>query len=288
LNQEAPPAAAIHAASSDRLPAVVRLLGVALDAVTLEEAVQRIGAGLAAGQGGWVITPNLDILRRLVREPECARLCQMATLRLADGMPLVWASRLQGTPLPARVAGSDLIWSLCRWAAADGRSVFLLGGNPGTAEAAAVQLAARSPALRVAGTECPAMGFERDEAYLSSLKSRLVSLQPDIVFVGLGFPKQERLIEELRGVLPRAWFLGIGVTFSFVSGEIRRAPRWMRSPGLEWIHRLMQEPGRLAKRYLVHGVPFGVVLVAGSLVQRARGTGRPASGGIKGTSDRCP
>lgn len=220
-----------------------------------------------------MITPNLEIVRRLVREPECARLCEATTLRLADGMPLVWASRLRGTPLPGRAAGSDLIWGLCQRAAADGRSVFLLGGNPGSAEAAAAELVRRSPGLRVVGTECPAMGFERDEAYLARLRGRLVALRPDLVFVGLGFPKQERLIAILRPALPGAWFIGVGVTFSFVSGEIRRAPRWMQATGLEWLHRLAQEPGRLAKRYLVHGVPFGIVLLLSSLRDRARGAG---------------
>ncbi len=251
----------------------IRLLGVELDAVTLPQAIDRIARGLAAGQGGWVITPNLEILRRLVHKRDEAALCEGTTLRLADGMPLVWASRIRGTPLPERVAGSDLIWGLCRRAAEEGRSVFLLGGNPGSAEAAAEELRRRSPGLRVAGTECPAMGFERDEAYLAALRERLVGVRPDIVFVGLGFPKQERLIAQLRPALPGAWFLGVGVTFSFVSGEIRRAPRWMRATGLEWVHRLAQEPGRLAKRYLVHGVPFGVELLLRSALDRVRDAG---------------
>ena len=251
----------------------IRLLGVELDAVTLPQAIDRIAGGLASGQGGWVITPNLEILRRLVHERETAALCEGATLRLADGMPLVWASRIRGTPLPERVAGSDLIWGLCRRAAEDGRSVFLLGGNPGSAEAAAGELRRRSPGLRVAGTECPAMGFERDEAYLAGLRERLAGIRPDIVFVGLGCPKQERLIAQLRPVLPGAWFLGVGVTFSFVSGEIRRAPRWMRAAGLEWAHRLAQEPARLAKRYLVYGVPFGMELLLRSALERVRDVG---------------
>lgn len=253
----------------------IRLLGVELDAVTLSGAIDRIGGALAAGQGGWVITPNLDILRRLVREKDAASLCAGTTLRLADGMPLVWASRLRGTPLPERVAGSDLIWGLCQRAAADGRTVFLLGGNPGSADAAAAELIRRSPGLRVVGTECPPMGFEQDTGYLPLLRERLARVSPDIVFVGLGFPKQERLIAQLRPGLPGAWFLGVGVTFSFVSGQIRRAPNWMRVTGLEWVHRLAQEPGRLAKRYLVHGVPFGVVLLVASMLERVRGPVRP-------------
>lgn len=244
------------------LPPPIRLLGVELHPVTAAQALDHIAGSAAAGRGGWVLTPNLDILRRLRAEPETAELCRGATLRLADGMPLVWASRLQRTPLPERVAGSDLIWSLCQRAAADGLSVFFLGGNPGAAEAAAAELARRYPGLRVAGTECPPMGFESDATYMANLKTKLSAVAPDIVLVALGFPKQERLIAELRPCLARAWFLGIGVSFSFVSGEIRRAPRWMQAAGLEWLHRLVQEPGRLARRYLVHGLPFAARLLA--------------------------
>src|SRR5690606_22200349 len=105
-------------------------------------------------------------------------------------------------PLPERVAGSDLIWGLCERAGADDRSVFLLGGNPGTADAAAAELVRRSPGLRILGTECPGIGFEDDQTYLTGLCERLTALRPDIVFVALGFPKQEKLIAVLRPTLP--------------------------------------------------------------------------------------
>ncbi|MCC6660734.1 MAG: WecB/TagA/CpsF family glycosyltransferase [Phycisphaerales bacterium] len=228
-------------------------------------------AGLAAGRGGWVVTPNLEILRRLTTEPALATLVAPADLRLADGMPLIWASRLQRTPLPARVAGSDLIWSLTGRAARDGRSVFLLGGNPGAAEHAAAEFARRFPGLRVAGHHCPPMGFEKDPGQLAALEALLLAACPDIVYVGLGSPKQEHLITRLRPLLPAAWFLGIGISFSFVTGEVRRAPRWMQACGLEWAHRLVQEPRRLAKRYLVHGLPFAARLLLVSAWRGFRG-----------------
>ncbi|MFM9995270.1 MAG: WecB/TagA/CpsF family glycosyltransferase [Phycisphaerales bacterium] len=266
------------------LPPRIALMGVEIDRVTMRGAVDHIDGELRAGRGGWVVTPNLEILRRLRTDPEVALLCAPAELRLADGMPLVWASRLRGTPLPERVAGSDLIWSLCEHAArgdgGGGWSVFLLGGNPGAADAAAGRLAAGYPGLRIAGVHCPPMGFEGDEHERAEIRRRLSEARPDIVFVGLGSPKQERLIVELRPDLPRAWFLGIGVTFSFVAGEMARAPAWMRRTGLEWFHRLITEPRRLGKRYLVHGVPFALRLLGVSFVEgvpRLWGwrTGRP-------------
>jgi len=260
----------------DALPQT-RLLGHAIHSVTAQQALDHIMTSLAEGRGGWVLTPNLDILRRLATDRAFADLTRDVTLRLADGMPLVWASRLRGAPLPERVAGSDLIWSLCARAAQEGYRIYLLGGNPGAAERAARVLRARNDGLEVAGCECPPLGFERDETYQLSMRARLRAARPDIVFVALGCPKQERLIRELRDVLPGAWFLGVGISFSFVCGEVRRAPLWMRRTGLEWLHRMAQEPGRLAKRYLVDGLPFAVELLARSAAAGvfARGSDTP-------------
>lgn len=248
----------------------IHLRGIAIHQVTQAEAIDHIIASLEAGIGGWVLTPNLDIHRRLCRDPEFSDLCEGATLRLADGMPLIWASRLRGTPLVERVAGSDLMMPLAARAAAEGRSVFLLGGNPGAAEGAAQRLLAESPSLRIAGTECPPFGFEEDKTYLETLRRQLLQAAPDIIFVGLGSPKQERLIRELRELLPRAWFLGVGITLSFIAGEVRRAPVWMRKCGLEWSHRLIQEPRRLGRRYLVDGAPAAGMLFGVSLRERFR------------------
>jgi len=248
----------------------VSILGHTLHAVSTSRAVDYILGSLDEGRGGWVMTPNLDILRRLVRDESFERLTRDVTLRLADGMPLVWASRLRRTPLPERVAGSDLIWPLCERGARANRSVYLLGGNPGAAESAARELARGFPSLRVAGHECPPMGFEQDEGYIAAMRDRLRRAKPDIVFVALGSPKQERVIASVRGDLPSSWFLGVGVSFSFVCGEIRRAPAWMRGVGLEWAHRLAQEPRRLARRYLIDGLPFAGRLLLVAALEGAR------------------
>ena len=121
--------------------------------------------------------------------------------------------------------------------------------------------------------ECPPFGFESDAEYSARLREKIRAASPAIVYVALGSPKQEKLILELREIVPRAWFLGIGVTFSFVSGELRRAPIWIRRIGMEWLHRLVQEPRRLAKRYLVHGLPFAGRLIVVSLFDRFSGAG---------------
>jgi N-acetylglucosaminyldiphosphoundecaprenol N-acetyl-beta-D-mannosaminyltransferase len=246
----------------------VSLAGSRFHAVTERECVAAILAALAAGRGGRVATLNLDQLRRCGRDEEFAMRCRRASLVVADGMPLVWASRLQRTPLPQRVAGADLIWSLCAAAAQQGRSVYLLGGAPGTAERAARVLRTRHPDLRVAGVACPPPGFEASERELRALADALRAARPDIVFVGLGAPKQDALAEQMSAVLPEAWWLGVGISFSFVAGALRRAPVWMQRSGLEWLHRLRSEPRRLSRRYLVEGLPFAFRLLATSALQR--------------------
>jgi N-acetylglucosaminyldiphosphoundecaprenol N-acetyl-beta-D-mannosaminyltransferase len=239
--------------------------------VTEAEVVATISAALARGEGGWVITPNLQQLRRYAREDSLHGFFSQAELVLADGMPLVWASRLKGTPLPARVAGSDLIWSLSREAARNGHSILILGGTRETGWLAARRLHEEFPALRVAGMVHPPYGFDSDPYAIEQIAQALDDAQPDLVYVGLGFPKQEQLIALLRERFPRTWFLGIGMSIEFVCGRVPRAPRWMQRSGLEWVHRLALEPRRLGRRYLLEGVPFAARLLAhGALARRSR------------------
>lgn len=225
---------------------------------------------LAAGRGGWIVTANLDILRRYVFDAAFRHLVRHANVVVADGMPLVWASLLQGTPLPERVAGSDLISSLSAGAARAGRSVFLLGGDAGTAERAALALRAACPGLHVCGTWYPPLGFEHDPAHMAAMRLALRKAAPDIVYVALGCPKQERLISLLRWDFPSVWWIGVGISFSFLAGEVRRAPRWLQRAGLEWSSRLWQEPRRLGQRYLVHCLPFALVLLTSAVLARLR------------------
>jgi N-acetylglucosaminyldiphosphoundecaprenol N-acetyl-beta-D-mannosaminyltransferase len=170
------------------------------------------------------------------------------------------------------VTGSGLIWALSAGLALDGSSVYLLGGDPRTGGAgrAAARLLERYPGLRIAGAQSPPFRFEEDPHALQRVLSRVVEAEPDLVFVGLGFPKQERLITQLRPVLPASWFLGCGAAINFVAGDCKRAPVWMQRTGLEWAHRLAAEPRRLARRYLRDDLPYAVRLLGSSALRRDR------------------
>jgi exopolysaccharide biosynthesis WecB/TagA/CpsF family protein len=247
----------------------VRIAGISLDRLSEAEVVEHVIDASKSGHGGWIATPNIDICRKAERDPAAQALLAKASLRVADGMPLVWAARLSGRPLPERVTGSSLIFSLTAAAAVSERAIYLLGGEPGVPDLAASELSGRYPGLKVAGTDAPPIGFDEDPGRLAEVRDRLRAAGPDIVYVGLGFPKQERLITTLASALPRTWFVGCGAAIPMAAGAVPRAPRWMRQSGLEWVFRLVKEPRRLARRYFAD-VPYAIRLLAYSAMRRAR------------------
>lgn len=245
------------------------LLGMSLACARSEAVLAHVFLELAAGRGGWLVTANLDFLRRHVRDPAARALYAAADLRVADGMPLVWAARLQGATMPERIAGSSLLLPLVEQAARAGRSLYLLGGAPRANTAAAELLRARFPDLDLRGASSPMVGSPPAPDELSALRDAIVPLRPDLLLVGMGSPKQEQIIHALRGDLPNTWMIGVGISFSLLAGHERRAPAWMQRAGLEWCWRLAQDPRRLARRYLVEDLPFSVELFARALGRRA-------------------
>jgi N-acetylglucosaminyldiphosphoundecaprenol N-acetyl-beta-D-mannosaminyltransferase len=223
---------------------------------TSADVVETVFERLHAGQGGTLVTPNLDILQLCAESSQTAALFNGASLVVADGMPVLWLARLAGRPLPGRVAGSDLVWLLAERAAREGRSLFLLGGDEGVAPEAKRVLERRFPGLRVAGCAAPRVSFPPTPQELAGVRAALAAAAPDLVFCAFGSPKQERLAAELAPHFPLTWFLGCGAALSFIAGHRRRAPRAVQRLGLEWVHRLLAEPGRLARRYLLRNLPY--------------------------------
>ncbi len=244
--------------------------GIALDPVTEAETVAAVRRAWTAGQGGTIITVNADVARTVSRQPDLPELVASGSLVVADGMPLLWAARAGGHPLPERVTGSSLVFSLSAAAADDGRSVYVLGGAEGVPDQAAEALRARFPALRVAGTDSPPFGFDASPAGIKQVVTAVADARPDLVLVGMGFPRQERLMQELRAAQPDAWYLACGGGIAMAAGIVPRAAPALQRLGLEWLHRLAFEPRRLAGRYLRDDLPFVVGLLARSLLSRLR------------------
>lgn len=248
----------------------VRLAGLEFDRLSEEEVVQHVIEALQVGRGGWIATPNIDICRQARRSPADHALVESATLIVPDGMPLLWASRLRNERLPERVTGSSLIHSLTSAAERSGQSIYLLGGKPGVPELAGTELSHRYPGLKVVGTDAPPVGFEETAEGVTAIRDSLLLAMPDIVYVGLGFPKQERLIAQLVPALPQAWFVACGAAIPFAAGTLPRAPKWMQRSGLEWAFRLLREPRRLFRRYVIDDLPYAVFLLLPSVVYGIR------------------
>jgi N-acetylglucosaminyldiphosphoundecaprenol N-acetyl-beta-D-mannosaminyltransferase len=245
-----------------------RLAGLDFDWITEAGTVDHIMAARQRHEGGWVVTPNVDICRQAQRDPALRSLVAGASLIVPDGMPLVWAARLRGRPFPERVAGGSLIFSLSEAAAQQGRSIYLIGGAPGVPQRAGEELQRRYPGLRVAGADSPPLGFDQDPLAIGAIRDRLTAAAPDIIFVGLGFPKQERLIVTLAPACPEAWFIGCGAAIPYAAKTLPRPPRWMRRTGLAWFFRLLNEPRRLFRRYLVDDLPFAITLLGSAAAAR--------------------
>jgi len=253
--------------------AKVELCGMKLASIDTRQLLDHLFESLARGQGGWLVTANLDFLRRHVKDPVARDIYAGADLRVADGMPLVWAARLRGTPLPERVAGSSLVSPICKRAAAEGRRVYLLGGDPAASKVASEKLLAMYPGLQLAGVSSPWVSAEPTDKELAEIADALTAARPDLVLVAFGSPKQERVIHKLRSRLPQAWWIGVGISLSFIAGHVRRAPPLVQALGLEWVHRLVQEPRRLFRRYVVEDLPFAVELFGRAALDRMNGAG---------------
>ncbi len=248
---------------------------------TMPHAVALISNYAATSPGpAYVVTPNAQHVVLLEKDQHFREIYSHASLVLPDGFSLLLAARLFGKRLKERVTGVDLFQALCGRAAEMGLRVYLMGGQPGSAALAARKLKGAYPNLIVAGTYCPAWGFENDSRQLDAMARMIRKAKPHILFVGLGAPKQENWIYEHGLKLGVPVCMGIGGSFEMVGGITTRAPRWLQRVGLEWLFRLAVEPRRMWKRYLIGNVQF-MALVFGQLLHPTlyEGNAWPAVGG---------
>ncbi len=238
--------------NSDHEASKISLFGVDIDAVTMPQAVEEVRRWLASDgeQCRFVVTPNVDHTVMLQESQEFRNVYEDAALILADGWPVVAASRLVGRPLPERVAGSDLVPTLFSAATeAQPMTAYLLGAMPGVAETAAANVHKKWPNVKIVGTYSPPFGFEKDEEECDRILAMVADAEPDVLVVGLGAPKQELWVHKHRDRIQAKTALCVGATIDFLAGEKSRAPRWIQKIGMEWCHRMLTEPKRLAKRY---------------------------------------
>jgi N-acetylglucosaminyldiphosphoundecaprenol N-acetyl-beta-D-mannosaminyltransferase len=234
----------------------VNICGIKINNCSLREIVEAIANLIKDNQHRFVVTCNVDHVVKLMQDAEFMQVYKMASLVVADGVPLLWASNFLGTPLKERVNGTDLFEKLCEVAAEKNYKLLFLGGRPGAAIGAAEFLIKRYPNIRIVGTYAPPLGFENNKEENRKIVKMIRDSTPDLLFVGLGAPKQEKWIYRHKNDYRVPVSIGIGVSFELIAGMVKRAPIWMQRIGLEWFWRFMMEPGRLWKRYFIDDPKF--------------------------------
>lgn len=242
MNQNPPSPAVVP----ERPP--LAILGVPFDPLTTDETVALIARMISSGLPHYLATANVDFVVQASEDVELRRILFDAHAVLCDVMPLVWASRKLGNPLPERVTGSDLVPRLLREAEDRGWRVYFLGGTEASVSAAAANTQKRHPRLKLVGAYSPPFKplLEMDH---EGILARIREAKPDLLFVAFGCPKQEKWINMHYRRMGVPVSIGVGATIDFLAGTMKRAPVWMQKTGLEWIFRMLQEPRRLAKRY---------------------------------------
>ena len=238
----------------------VNVLGVGLSALNLDSALAAVAQALERKTKGYICVTGVHGVSEAHQSPEFRRILNDGFLNTPDGMPMVWMGRLQGFKDMRRVYGPDLMLRVCEYSRTRGFSHFLYGGAPGVAEELKRRLEERFPGLKIVGCHTPPFrpltAQEEEE-----LRRQFQLLKPDVVWVGLSTPKQEKFMAAHWRDHEATLFFGVGAAFDFFTGRVRQAPRWMQRAGLEWLFRLGCEPRRLWKRYLKNNPLF--VLRAG-------------------------
>jgi N-acetylglucosaminyldiphosphoundecaprenol N-acetyl-beta-D-mannosaminyltransferase len=231
------------------------VLGVGVHATTLEEAVALSGCLLQSGAQGYVCLTGVHGVIEARRDPQLRQILNDALLCLPDGMPTVWLGHAQGHRRMGRVYGPDYMAELCRWSSSREYRHFLYGGKPGVTELLRGRLKQQFPGIRVVGTYTPPFG-PLSRAQEHELRRQVAACKPDVLWVGLSTPRQERFMAEHIGKLDVALMAGVGAAFDIHAGLTTDSPEWIKRCGLQWLDRLRKEPRRLWRRYLKNNPAF--------------------------------
>jgi N-acetylglucosaminyldiphosphoundecaprenol N-acetyl-beta-D-mannosaminyltransferase len=232
------------------------VLGVLVNAVQIPDTIARMERWIEARDGSrYIAVTGMHGVAEARRDPTVRRALDAADMIVPDGMPLVWLGRLRGHPLRRRVYGPELMLEFCRATAGRGLRHYFYGGGPGVADELTARLESRFPGLVVAGTHSPPFR-PLTPAEDAQVVARINACAPDVVWVGLSTPKQERWMHEHRARLTAPVLVGVGAAFDMHAGRLPQAPVWMREHGGEWLYRLYREPRRLWRRYVLLGSAF--------------------------------
>lgn len=235
----------------NQYPKSALICGIHISNMSYLEVIDEVDRYISASRPIYIVTPNVDHIVNLQKDHEFKQIYYSASLVLADGVPILWAARFLRLPIKEKISGSDLFTMLCEIATEKGYKFFFLGGKERAAAKAAEVLRVKYPAIQIVGVYCPPFGFENNLEENNKIVDMITVAKPDILFVGVGSPKQEKWIYRHKDEYQVPVSIGVGSAFDFYSGIVKRAPVWMQKTGLEWFWRLMMEPKRLWKRYLI-------------------------------------
>lgn len=241
----------------------VNVLGVGISALNLQTALAEIAGAIAARRKGYICVTGVHGVMEAQSDGAFRNILNNAFLCTPDGMPMVWMGKANGQREMTRVYGPDLMLDICAWSETNSCRHFFFGGAPGVADLLAEKLRTRFPKMQIVGTFVPPFRPLNPEEE-NELREKIRTTQPDIVWVGLSTPKQEKFMAEYLPKLDTTLMIGVGAAFDFLSGRVKQAPRWMQRSGLEWFYRLCSEPRRLAGRYLKNN-PMFIAKIAAQL-----------------------
>lgn len=230
------------------------LLNTYVNNLDMSETISAIEQMIASDKKSYIVPINVDVVMKIEKDPYLKRIVDNADMVLVDGQPLIWVSKMHKTPVKAKISGSDLVPELCKVAAEKGYSIFIIGGKDGIAKQAKHKLEREFPEINIVGTYAPPVGFERNIPEITKINKMVSEAKPDLLIVCFGCPKQETWIFENIEKYNAKVSVCAGATVDFISGNVKRAPRWMSDHGLEWFYRFLREPKRLFKRYFVDDV----------------------------------
>ena len=231
-----------------------RFLNTYVSNITMNEALDNIEKMIKSKKKSYVVAVNVDVIMKIEQDEELKKITDEADMVLTDGNPLIWISKLKKTPIKEKISGSDLVPKLCELSDRKGYTIFILGGKDGIAKQAKEKLESQYKNIKIVGVYSPKFGFEKDKKELTKINSMINKKKPDLLFVCLGCPKQEKWIYNHISEYDAKVSICAGATVDFLAGNMKRAPKWMSNCGLEWFYRFLQEPKRLFKRYFIDDI----------------------------------